>query len=154
MSKISKQDYIKMVGTILPPSKWIIVNQDKINHFAEATEDHQFIHIDEARAKAETSFGGTIAHGFLSLSLLSPLAFDILPKLENKTMGINYGFEKIRFLNPVKSGARVRANFKLVNVIEKSSTTLQSTYDVSVEIENEEKPALIATWQVMTVLNS
>jgi acyl dehydratase len=133
------------IGTDLGASDWIEVTQDRINLFADATEDHQFIHIDEALA-TQTPFGGTIAHGFLSLSLLSRMAADVMLAPETTKMGVNYGFEKVRFLAPVRAGKRVRGHFTLASFEEKRPGQYQFIHDVTVEIEGEDKPALIATW--------
>nr|WP_152044857.1 MaoC family dehydratase [Aureimonas psammosilenae] len=132
-------------------SNWLAVDQTMIDTFATATHDHQFIHVDPERAKAEAPFGGTIAHGFLTLSLLSTLAFDALPGVERTRMGINYGFETVRFVAPVKSGARVRGRFRLVGLVERA-VSLQSTWDATIEIENTAKPALTARWTTVAVL--
>ncbi len=120
--------------------------------FADATHDHQFIHVDEERTKKETDFGGTIAHGFLSLSLLSKFFDDALPGVQNTTMGINYGFEKVRFLMPVPAGSRLRGHIKLMECTERKPGEYLSKYDISVEIENIEKPALVTEWLGLTVL--
>jgi acyl dehydratase len=141
---------VKPTGT----SDWVLVSQEMINTFADATHDHQFIHIDEERAKAETPFGGTIAHGFLTLSLLSGFAMEAMPRIAESRMGINYGFEKIRFLMPVNSGKRVRGHFKLMECIERKPGELLSKYEVSVEIEGMDKPALIAEWLGLTLLKT
>lgn len=133
-------------------SNWLLVDQRMIDTFAEATHDHQFIHVDPARAAREAPFGGTIAHGFLSLSLLSVLAFDALPGVGGTRMGINYGFESVRFLAPVKSGARVRGRFQLVGLVERA-VSLQSTWDTAVEIEHLAKPALTARWTTLALLD-
>jgi acyl dehydratase len=133
------------VGQELGTSDWIEVTQDRINVFADATEDHQFIHVDEALA-AQTPFGGTIAHGFLSLSLLSRMAADVMLVPETTRMGVNYGFDRVRFLAPVRAGKRVRGHFTLVSFEEKRPGQYQFAHDVTVEIEGEDKPALSATW--------
>ena len=133
------------IGQELGASDWIEVTQGRIQAFADATEDQQFIHIDPALA-AQTPFGGTIAHGFLSLSLLSRMAADVMLVPETTKMGVNYGFEKVRFLSPVRSGKRVRGRFVLVAFEEKRPGQYQFAHDVTVEIEGEDKPALIATW--------
>lgn len=132
-------------------SPWITVDQERINAFAAVTEDHQFIHVDPVRAR-ETPFGGTVAHGFLTLSLLSVMAYEALPKLEDAVMGVNYGFDRVRFLSPVRSGSRVRGRFTLRSATEKSPGQWQLAYDVSVEIENSRKPALAATWLTMQMV--
>ena len=145
-------DYRALLGGEERLSDWLTVDQAMIDLFAEATIDHQFIHVDPIRAKAEAPFGGTIAHGFLTLSLLSRLAFDALPGVEHTRMGINYGFDRVRFLNPVKSGARVRGKFKLVDLTERA-VSLQSAWDASIEIEGAVKPALTAHWITLAVLS-
>lgn len=150
---LSIEAYLSQVGKLECTSPWVEVSQELINTFADATIDHQFIHVDEARAKAETPFGGTIAHGFLSLSLMSKFAADCLPAIKNRTMVINYGFEKIRFLNPVPSGSRLRGHFKLLDATLRKPGEYLSRYEASVEIENIEKPALVADWLSLTLLN-
>jgi acyl dehydratase len=142
------------VGTEIGVSEWRVVSQEMIDKFADATDDHQFIHVDPERARNETSFGGTIAHGFLTLSLLSTLAYEVLPPVEGATMGINYGFDKIRFAQPVKSGARIRARFILAKVKIRPSGFVESAYDVTMEIENSAKPAFVARWLTVAVLNN
>ncbi len=132
-------------------SHWFMVDQDRIDAFAKVTEDEQFIHVDPERA-AMTPFGGTVAHGLLTLSLLSPMAYSALPKVKGQTMGINYGFDRIRFLHPVRSGSRVRGHFLLTAVIKRSEREWRLTYDVNVEIEGIHKPALAATWITMQVV--
>ncbi|KQQ34437.1 MULTISPECIES: MaoC family dehydratase [Rhizobium/Agrobacterium group] len=146
MREISLADVAGLVGQELGVSDWITVNQTMIDQFADATLDHQFIHVDPERAKAESPFGGTIAHGFLSLSLLSAMNYETMPKIREQTMGINYGFDKVRFMSPVKSGARVRGHFTLADSRFRGAGMLMTTYEVSIEIENEKKPALTATW--------
>ena len=134
------------VGTVIGTSEWVLVDQQMINKFADATGDHQFIHIDIEKAKL-TPFGQTIAHGFLTLSLIPMLAAKAnLPHLDNIKMGVNYGSDKLRFLAPVKSGKRVRAHFKLASFEEKRPGQIQSMQEVSIEIEGEDKPALITEW--------
>ena len=140
------------VGTEIGVSQWRTVSQDMINRFADATDDHQFIHVDAERAKAETIFGGTIAHGFLTVSLLSTLAYDALPGIVGATIGINYGFDKLRFMTPVKANARVRARFVLSKAEIRKSGRVLNTYQVTLEIEGNLSPALVATWITMTTL--
>nr|WP_280519911.1 MaoC family dehydratase [Rhizobium cremeum] len=135
-----------LVGKEIGLSNWITVDQTMIDAFAGATDDHQFIHVDPVRAAAETSFGGTIAHGFLTLSLLSAMNYDCLPKIREQTMGINYGFDKIRFMSPVRCGKRIRGHFVLSEARFRGAGMMMTTYDVSIEIEDEKKPALTATW--------
>ncbi|WP_431320439.1 MaoC family dehydratase [Rhizobium sp. YTU87027] len=143
--EISLADVQGLVGTETGLSDWIVVDQAMIDAFAHATNDHQFIHVDPERA-ASSPFGGTIAHGFLTLSLLSAMNYNGLPKVREQTMGINYGFENVRFLSPVKSGARIRGHFVLAEARFRGAGMLMTTYDVSIEIENEKKPALTARW--------
>lgn len=138
-------DYLALKGTSLGASDWIEVDQGRIDRFADTTEDHQFIHIDPERAKA-TPFGTTIAHGYLTLSLLSKMAYGVMPGIEGSKMGVNYGLNSVRFLAPVKSGSRVRGHFTMKDVTERSAGVVQSTVEVSVEIEGETKPALAAEW--------
>ena len=133
------------VGDEVGVSDWILVDQDAIDAFANVTQDHQFIHVDPAAA-ARTPFGGTVAHGFLTLSLLSRMAADAMLRPEQVKMGVNYGFEKVRFLAPVRSGKRVRGRFVLTRFEEKRPGQYQFVHNVTVEIEGEEKPALIADW--------
>jgi acyl dehydratase len=147
---VPKDEMVKAVGTKFEPGPWITVDQQRINTFADCTEDHQFIHVDEQAAK-NTPFGGTIAHGFLSLSLLSKMAEGngIVP--ENIVMGLNYGFDKVRFLAPVKSGKRIRANATIADVTRKDDNRFLIKQSISVEIEGEETPALVAEWLTMVV---
>jgi len=133
-------------------SNWLTVDQRMIDTFADATLDHQFIHVDPVRAAVETPFGGTIAHGFLSLSLLSILAYGAMPGVEGTRMGINYGFDEVRFLSPVRSGARVRGRFRL-RAVKERAVSVQSTWDASVEIENTAKPAFVARWITLALLD-
>ena len=144
--EISLADVPGLVGQVLGISKWITVDQTMIDTFADATLDHQFIHVDPDRVAAESPFGGTIAHGFLTLSLLSAMNYDCLPNIREQTMGLNYGFDKVRFMSPVKCGSRVRGQFTLTDCRFRGAGLLMTTYDVSVEIENVKKPALTANW--------
>lgn len=139
------------IGTEIGTSNWITVDQAKIDAFADVTHDDQWIHIDPARAAAETPFGGAIAHGFLTLSLASRFAYDVLKPMPGTVMGINYGFNKLRFLSPVVAGSRVRGRFVLKAVDQKSPTTLLRTVELTIEIEGQDKPALIAEWLGMIV---
>ena len=133
------------VGQEIGASTWILIDQPRIDAFADVTEDHQFIHVDPVAA-GRTPFGGTIAHGFLSLSLLSRMAADVFLIPEGVKMAVNYGFKRVRFLAPVRSGKRVRGRFTLAHVEEKRPGQWQFVHHVSVEIEGEEKPALTAEW--------
>jgi len=133
------------IGREVGVSGWILVDQARIDAFADVTEDRQFIHVDP-EAAAKTPFGGTIAHGFLTLSLLSRMAADAMLVPEGTRMGVNYGFEKVRFLAPVRAGRRVRGRFTLTSLEEKRPGQFQFVHAVTVEIEGEDKPALVADW--------
>ena len=133
------------VGSEVGVSDWLLVDQKRIDAFAEVTEDRQFIHVDP-EAAAKTPFGGTIAHGFLSLSLLSRMAADAMLVPEGLKMGVNYGFDRVRFLAPVRAGKRVRGRFTLASAEEKRPGQWQLLHSVAVEIEGEDKPALTADW--------
>ena len=133
------------IGKEVGASSWLTIDQARIDAFADATEDHQFIHVDPAAAAA-AGFGGTIAHGFLSLSLLSRMAADAMLIPDGAKMALNYGFDRIRFLAPVKSGKRVRGRFTLDSIEEKAPGQILMRHNVTVEIEGEDKPALSAIW--------
>jgi len=149
---VSTDQLVGYIGKEVGLTDWFEVDQERINNFAEATGDFQYIHVDEERA-AETPFGATIAHGFLTLSLLSKLSsMSGGIKLENSVMGINYGLNKVRFLNPVKVNSKIRARFELISAEEKRPKHYLLKHNVTVEIEGEEKPALIAEWLGMSVL--
>lgn len=139
------------VGQEIGVSGWIEVDQARIDAFADITEDRQFIHVDPEAAKA-TPFGGTIAHGFLTLSLLSAMSYDAVPPLEGVAMGVNYGFDKLRFLAPVRAGSRVRGRFRLISAEDRGGGRWLLKQEVTVEIEGAEKPALIAEWLGMQVV--
>lgn len=127
-------------------SRWLTVDQSMINSFAEATLDDQYIHVDPVRA-ATTPFGGTIAHGFLTLSLLSHLAGSCgQPRIPTLRMSVNYGFDRLRFVTPVRAGSRIRAVMTLIDVAAKGPAQIRQTHDVLVEMEDANSPALIATW--------
>lgn len=146
MTTITVQEMAGRIGTE-SVSDWIEVSQDMINKFADATGDHQFIHVNPEMAKL-TPFGGTIAHGFLTLSLMPVLASKVpdAPQIQGLKMGVNYGGNKVRFLQPVRSGKRVRGRFKLIEFAEKRPGQWQQINEFTVEIEGEEKPAMIAEW--------
>ena len=133
------------IGREVGVSAWIDIGQDRIDAFAEATEDRQFIHVDPAAA-SQTPFGGTIAHGFLSLSLLSRMAAEATLLPEGLKMAVNYGFDRVRFLAPVRSGKRLRGRFTLDSVDQKAPGQYLMRHKVTVEIEGEDKPALTAEW--------
>ncbi|GGZ88989.1 MaoC family dehydratase [Novosphingobium arvoryzae] len=143
---MTPQELQAKVGQNIGVSDWFEVSQDRINKFAEATGDFQFIHIDEEKAKL-TPFGGTIAHGFLTLSLIPVLsAMTEGARVSNVKMGVNYGGNKTRFISPVRAGKRVRAHVKLLDLVEKRPGQWQQTNEYTIEIEGEDKPALIAEW--------
>lgn len=146
MKAITLDELQAMVGQESGLSPWREVTQTMIDQFADATDDHQFIHCDPARAAAETPFGGTIAHGFLTLSLLSAFAFETAPRLEGADIGINHGFDSVRFVAPVKTGSRIRARFRLAEVKVRPSGWVQVGNDVTIEIDGSVKPALTARW--------
>ncbi len=142
---ISLEAYQAMVGREIGVSSWHLVDQNRINIYADVIEDHQFIHVDPQRAK-ETPFGTTVAHGFLTMSLMSIMSYEVMPVIEGATMGVNYGFDKLRFISPVRSGSRVRGRFTLAEAKLRKPRELQSRTNVTVEIEGEDKPALVADW--------
>jgi acyl dehydratase len=146
---IPLDEYRNQVGMLLGVSDWIVIEQGIIDQFADVTRDWQFIHIDPVRAK-ETPFGGTIAHGLFTLSLVSAMSFTAVPAIAGAQMVINYGFNSIRFISPVLSGSRVRGSFTLKQFVERQPRQWQSTLDVRVDIENVLKPALIAEWLILT----
>ena len=145
MASIALADFLKLEGQKVGTSRWFEIDQSRIDTFADVTEDHQFIHVDE-KAAEKTPFGTTIAHGFLTLSMLSAMIYDGVPNIEGAKMGVNYGFNKIRFISPVKSGARVRAHFTLNALRHPKPTEVTNIWGVSIEIEGQERPALIADW--------
>ncbi|HET8749516.1 MAG TPA: MaoC family dehydratase [Sphingomicrobium sp.] len=140
----------KRIGDEVGVSGWIAVDQARIDAFADATEDRQFIHVDPDTA-SQTPFGGTIAHGFLSLSLLSRMGAEAMLLPEGMKMAVNYGLDRVRFLAPVKSGMRVRGRFVLQSVEEKTPGQVLMHHEVSVEIEGEDKPALSAVWLTLMI---
>lgn len=151
MPVASIEDIYARIGTQIGTSEWITIDQARIDAFADVTEDRQFIHVDPAAA-AETMFGGTVAHGFLTLSLLSRMAFDVMLVPPNLKMAVNYGFDKVRFLAPVPVGSRVRGIFTLANVEEKGPGKLLTHHDVMIDVDGTEKPAVTADWLGMLIL--
>lgn len=147
---VSREELLNAAGTRFEPSDWIDVDQVTINGFADVTGDHQFIHIDEEKAK-QTPFGGTIAHGLLTLSLLPKLIENTGMVPENVMMGVNYGFDKVRFLAPVRAGKRVRCHAEVASVDAKDDNRFLIKQNITVEIEGEETPALVAEWLNMYV---
>lgn len=148
MNTVSQKELLESAGKTLESTDWFTISQEQINLFSEVTHDHQFIHVDPERA-AQTPFGSTIAHGFLSLSLLSHFAETFSLQVEGMVMAINYGFDKVRFIAPVKVDSRVRANARLLDVTEKNPGQFMLKTEVTVEIEGEVKPALVAEWLTM-----
>lgn len=128
----------------MPPSvsRWYEITQERINAFADVTEDRQFIHLDVAQMAPH---GGTMAHGFLTLSMLSAMSYDVQPEVPGLVQSLNYGFDRLRFVCPVRAGQRIRGRFAVAEVVEKPSR-YDVTWDVSVEIEGVEKPAIVAKW--------
>jgi acyl dehydratase len=138
------------IGTEIGVSYWHVVTQERIDGFAGVTGDDQFIHVDPERAKKETPFGGTIAHGYLLLSLLAPMGYEALPSIDDVAVRINYGLDKVRFLTPVKPGSRLRAHYTLREVTARSDKEFLLKNEVTVEIEGGDKPALYA--EALTVI--
>ncbi len=150
MTPINIEQLLAGIGHETGTSPWREVTQAMIDQFADATDDHQFIHCDPERAARETPFGGTIAHGFLTLSLLSTMAYETIPPLDGADMGINQGFETVKFIAPVKSGARIRTRFVLAQARVRPSGWVEVAHDVTIEIEGSKKPALTARWLTLT----
>ena len=140
-----------LIGQEVGVSRWFVVDQARIDAFADCTEDRQFIHVDPQAARA-TPFGGTIAHGFLTLSLASAMSYDAVRPLDGVVMGVNYGFDKLRFLTPVRAGRRVRGRFKLLSAEDKGGGRWLLKHELTVEIDGEDKPALVAEWLAMQML--
>src|SRR5258705_10035683 len=143
---VSFEAYQLMVGKEIGVSSWHLVDQNRINVYADVIEDHQFIHVHPERAKKETAFGTTVAHGFLTMSLMSIMSYEVMPVIEGTTMGVNYGFDKLRFISPARSGSRVRGRFMLAEAKLRKPTELLSRTNVTVDIQREDKPALVADW--------
>ena len=141
---LSRAQYEAMVGRELGVSRWIAVGQDRIDHFAQCTGDRQYIHVDPVRAAA-SPFGGTVAQGFLTLSLIAEMMTDI-PAMEGVETSVNYGLNRVRFIAPVRTGSRVRGRFLLARFDEIAPGVAQTLITVTVEIENAERPALVAEW--------
>jgi acyl dehydratase len=143
---MNASDLAAKVGEVIGTSDWAEMSQERINQFAEATGDHQFIHVNEEMAKM-TPFGGTIAHGFLTLSMIPYLgAQGGAPRVDGVKMGVNYGGNKTRFIAPVRAGKRIRGHWKLLEMVEKRPGQWQQTCEITIEIEGEDKPALICEW--------
>lgn len=140
----------ELVGTAVGVSDWLLVDQSRIDRFADVTEDHQFIHVDP-EAAASGPFGRTVAHGFLSLSLLSRMAATGLPRVDGVAASVNYGFDRVRFITPVPAGARIRSRFTLDRITPRGEGQTLFHHKVEVEIEGVERPALTADWLVLIV---
>lgn len=140
-----------LIGQEVGVSRWFEIDQARIDAFADVTEDHQFIHVDPEAAR-QTPFGGTIAHGFLTLSLASAMSYDAVKPLDGVAMGVNYGFDKLRFLAPVPAGSRVRGRFKLLSAEDKGGGRWLIKHELTIEIDGADKPALIAEWLGMQVV--
>ncbi len=149
--QVEKEALAALVGREVGVSSWIRIDQARIDAFADLTEDRAFIHVDRERAAA-TPFGTTIAHGFLTLSLLSRMAYEVCPTIAGSKFGVNYGCNRLRFIAPVKNGARVRGRFTLRKLEDQPGGRVLATYDVTVEIEGEDKPALAIEWLTMTFM--
>ena len=148
MLNLASLDQLKdHTGREIGVSGWFTVSQDRIQQFADATLDHQWIHTDEERARRESPFNTTIAHGFLTLSLLPQFVPQVL-KIEGVRMGINYGCNRLRFVSPVKSGSKIRARFTLQSVKEVTPAGIEAVYLVTIEGESGDKPCCVAEWVV------
>lgn len=143
-----------MQGDEIGVSEWVLIDQPKIDDFAKVTQDNQFIHIDPERTKNETDFEGTIAHGFLVLSLSSRFSFDVFGKNSQKSVSINYGFDKVRFISPVPADSMVRGRFILKRVDINRPNELRQVFDLSIEIKGSARPAIIAEWITLTIYNN
>ncbi len=151
MAGVTRAQLATLIGKELGVSDWFAIDQQRVNDFADVTLDHQFIHVDPERARA-TPFKGTIAHGFLTLSLLVHLCLPFIPEPSHRELVVNYGFDKIRFVAPVRTGKRIRARGVLGAVEERKPGQILLRVDVTVEIEGEDKPALVAEWLSLHVV--
>jgi acyl dehydratase len=140
------------VGRELGVSGWVTMNQQRIDQFAECTEDHQWIHVDAERAKRDSPLGTTIAHGYLTLAMLAPSTFEVVVKPAGISQALNYGLDRVRFIAPVRAGSRVRNRIKLLAAEDKGGGRMLLTTENTIEIEGEAKPALIATALVMALV--
>lgn len=150
-TRVSLEEFRHSAGRTLEPSDWLEVDQERVNQFADATLDHQFIHLDPERAAA-TPFGGTIVHGYLTLSLLVHLNSQHALEPEGMQMLVNYGSDKVRFLAPVRVGSRIRSTQKVLDVSQRSTTNWLVKLEVTVEIEGGSKPAMLAEVLMLYVL--
>ena len=152
MKKYCVTELTKLIGKELGVSAWIVLDQDRIDRFAKVTEDEQFIHVNPERAVNETTFGGTIAHGFLTLSMLVKMASEAQPKIEGVNVLINYGFDKVRFISPVRAGAEIRSRFVLNEITYRSKNQILTKWDITVEIKGSDKPAIRANWLNLLII--
>lgn len=150
-SKIDLEEYSSLIGSKIGISDWITVSQKMIDDFCDVTGDYQFIHNDPNRAASETPFGGSIAHGFLTLSLITKMYKDTTPIIINHELVINYGLNRVRFLAPVPSGARIRGIITLGKVEPRGENKILTENKIVVEIENQEKPAMLGTWVTLLI---
>jgi acyl dehydratase len=148
---IQATDLSSLIGQDQEPSSWLEVTQERVNQFADATNDHQFIHVDPEKA-SKTPFGGPIVHGFLTLSLLYFLTAEKSKKIDGLAMAINYGLDKVRFLQPVRVGSRIRAHQMVLEVSEKNPGQWLVKTRVTIEIENQSKPALVAEFLTLMIV--
>ena len=146
-------NYKNKEGKIIGKSNWIKIDQKIISNFANITMDDQFIHLDHERAIKETPFGSTIAHGFLILSLCTKFFVDVVGPVRNEKMGINYGFNKVRFVNPVKCNDKIRGVFELREVSKRSQSEILFNHSLNIEIEGIEKPSMVCEWLNLSVIN-
>ena len=145
-SKTTLEQMQARVGADFGVTDWMLIDQPMVNTFAKLTQDEYFIHVDPERAARETPYGGTIVHGFFTLSMLAQMGYQACPAVEGTKSGVNYGFNRLRFVSPVKTGSRVRGHFKLKSFEVDPGKRWTATWDVSVEIEGEGKPAIVAEW--------
>jgi acyl dehydratase len=145
MSEISLHAYRALVGREVGVSSWFKIDQKRIDRFADVTEDHQFFHVDPERAQA-SPYGGTVAHGFLTLALLSPMAVEAQPRLKDRVMSLNYGFDRVRLTSPVPAGSRIRGRFVLKEIVDRGPKEILAKSEETVEVEGARKPALVAEW--------
>ena len=146
LTKLGFDEVSEKLGKVVGKSEWYLIDQAMIDSFANLTKDNFFIHVDPERVKKETPLVSTIAHGFLSVSLLSAMSYDCVPGIEGAHFGLNYGFNKLRFVSPVPVNSRIRGHFTLNNIEKKDTGEITMIYDVIVELENQEKPVLAAEW--------
>lgn len=152
--RVDREEASAWIGQEVGVTKWLQITQDRVNRFADATGDYQFLHIDQERALHESCYGGTIAHGLLTLSLLPMFSAQGTLKIKGTEATIIYGMDRLRFTNPVRIGKRIRARFVLLSVEDRNPDEVLLRHRVTVEVEDEEKPALLADWAVMAVLNA